>query len=285
MGAKQLLKSTPHSSKPHVCCSEKKTASNPCLRSFSWHSPCSDLHCIFWLLPTCREHVSFLFGPVSTSTTPLALLVQAHLTMRCRRRVIFPHPLQVLMKCWTPSLRHPSHRSYCFGSVIGYYRRTQSLREYRLFDPNSTPRAHSECSVRSHREKGLLGCADQWSCGTIQRYLSPSTSQPPTCLLQLPNPPFTSVNILTLYLPHSTSQSSDADCYLGMCGKCMGVYSGGRGISHYPLASISRIFWQLTLIYKQYAMENGLMARYVVLLKNLPCLEGYMYTVSSSPVF
>lgn len=65
----------------------------------------------------------------------------------------------------------------------------------------------------------------------------------------------------------------------------MGVYSGGRGISHYPLASISRIFWQLTLIYKQYTMENGLMARYVVLLKNLPCLEGYMYTVSSYPVF
>lgn len=54
----------------------------------------------------------------------------------------------------------------------------------------------------------------------------------------------------------------------------MGVYSGGRGISHYPLASISRIFWQLTLIYKQYAMENGLMARYVVLLKKSSMLRG-----------
>lgn len=162
MGAKQLLKSTPLS-KLHICCPEKKTASNHCLRSFSWHSPCSDLHCIFWLLPTCREHARFPLGPVSTSRHSACPSLFRH-TLPCG---VDEWSFLILYKfSWSVECplfgTHPI-RSYCFGSVIGYSRRTQLLWEYRLFDPNSPPRTHSKYSVRSHRMKGLLGC-----CRSVQ---------------------------------------------------------------------------------------------------------------------
>lgn len=170
--------------------------------------------------------------------------------MRCRR-VIFPHPLQVLMKCWTPSFWHPSHSQLLFRLSDWLLQENPVTVGISAVWPElSTQDTQQVFSQKSQNERvvGVLQIS-----AVVGEYRD-------IYLLQHPSPPPASFNIPTLqypnpHLPHSTSQSSDADCYLGVCGKCMGVYSGGRGISHYPLASISRIFWQLTLIYKQYTME------------------------------
>lgn len=121
--------------------------------------------------------------------------------MRCRR-VIFPHPLQVLMKCWTPSFWHPSHSQLLFRlSDWVLQENPVTVGISAVWPELSTQDTQQVFSQKSQNERvvGVLQIS-----AVVGEYRD-------IYLLQHPSPPPASFNIPTLqhpnpHLPHSTSQ-------------------------------------------------------------------------------